>query len=138
MVRQQVVDRAVLPHGHPLAARVVACPERSRRVLADGAPRLLVVVPDVDRGTAAKGGLHPLAVAIVHEGGDHAPVLLHLGQAVLGVVRQVIGVAADDPFALVAIGIVPVALHTADVGDGVLVAALGCHLGLIVAVHLPA
>ena len=59
MVGQQVVDRAVLPHGHPLAVGVV--------VLADGAPRLLVVVANVDGGGAAKGGLHPVPIAIVSE-----------------------------------------------------------------------
>jgi hypothetical protein len=71
MVRQQVVDRAVLPHRHPLAARVV--------VLADGAPRLLVVVADVDRGAAAKGGLYPLAIAVVDVVGCHREILLSAG-----------------------------------------------------------
>ena len=61
VVGQQVVDRAVLPHRHPLAARVV--------VLADGAPRLLVVVANVDRGGAVDRGLHPVAVAVIGEGG---------------------------------------------------------------------
>ena len=79
VVGQQVVDRAVLPHGHPLAVGVVACSERSRRVLADGAPRLLVVVADVDRGAAAKGGLYPLAIAVVDVVGCHREILLSAG-----------------------------------------------------------
>jgi len=60
-------------------------------VLADGAPRLLVVVANVDRGGAVDRGLHPVPVAIVDEAG-RCPAT-HAAEPVLGVIRSVTGTA---------------------------------------------
>jgi hypothetical protein len=81
------------------------------------------VVAHVDGGHAAEGGLDPVAVAVIDEGG--AGCAAHARQAVLGVVGQVVGVAAHLARGLVAVGVVPVLLvrgrRPAQVRDGVFV-----------------
>jgi hypothetical protein len=65
------------PHRHPCAVGVV--------VLAHGGAFLLVVVAHVDGRHAAEGGLDPVAVAVIDEGG--AGRATHARQAVLDVGR---------------------------------------------------
>jgi hypothetical protein len=118
MVRQQVVDRAVLPHGNPLAARVV--------VLADGAPRLLVVVTDVNGSGCVDCGLHPLAIAVVDEGGTRPAA--HPGQPVLSVIREREALPARRAAHHVAVGVVGVAVAAAHPCHGVPVRRIPVHV----------
>jgi hypothetical protein len=65
---------------------------------------------------------HALAVAVVDEAGRHCAA--GAGQAVLLVVGQVGGIRPDDALGHIAVGIVPVLLHPAQVRDGVLVGSI--------------
>jgi hypothetical protein len=79
VIREDVVERATLPHRHPRPVGVVVLFHRA------GAARLLKVIAHVDGGGAAEGGLHPVAVAIIDEGG--AGRAAHARWVILGVGR---------------------------------------------------
>jgi len=112
MIADKVVEcAAAIAHGDPLPASVI--------ILRHLAIRPFEVGPDEGSRDAVDCGFHPLAVAVVDEAGDHRVIFLGLGDAILSVVHEIVVVAARRVAAgQVAIGVVPVALHFVEVGDG--------------------
>ena len=75
MVSEKIRQGAALPHGHPHRPGVV--------VAGGGAAAPFVVVADVGDGNPAHRAFHPVAVAIVNEGGRGCTA--DAGQVVFGV-----------------------------------------------------
>jgi hypothetical protein len=95
MICVDVGDTSRGAHGNAPATQVVVLRDRP------GARDLLVVVANVHNGRAAKGGFHPLPVAVVDEA--RTGPAAHPRQPVLGVVGQGVG-AADGAAGHVAVG----------------------------------
>jgi hypothetical protein len=85
-----------------------------------------VIVADVHRYLPIHGRLDPLAISVIHEGGDRRPVLPGLRQPVLDVVGEDKGVGANRARDHVAVGVVlePVAGDSANSVD---VQCIGVH-----------
>ena len=124
MIGKQVAQGPIDSHCHTGRAGIV--------VLGDCAARHFVVIADKGRGDLIEYGFHPVPIAIINKGSNTGAVLLNFHQSIFGIIREQIGVRANDSCRHIPVGIMLIRIAR-EGGHGMAVIGIGIPIGDCVA-----